>query len=231
MLKLRNQGITLGEDSEKMSKSRGTGVAPADLIQRFGVDGLRYAFLREFTFGQDGNFSVESLDARYTSELANGLGNLASRVLAMTDSYFDGLVPEPRSRELGGSLATAAASMAARYDAAMRAIELHDAAAALDEFVRESNRFVVEVAPWVLAKDPARRLDLADGLYESLEALRLAALFASPIMPGAAERLWGQLGLEGRVVDAHLPDAGTWGGLQPGTATRRGESLFPRLEE
>ena len=221
--------LTVG--GEKMSKSRGTGIAPADLIQRFGVDGLRYAFLREFTFGQDGNFSVESLDARYTSELANGLGNLASRVLAMTDSYFDGLVPEPRSREPGGSLATGAAAMAARYDAGMRAIELHEAAAALDEFVRESNRFVVGVAPWVLAKDPARRQDLADGLYESLEALRLAALFASPIMPGAAERLWGQLGLEGRVIDAHLPDAGTWGGLQPGTPTRRGESLFPRLEE
>jgi len=221
--------LTVG--GEKMSKSRGTGVAPADLIQRFGVDGLRYAFLREFTFGQDGNFSVDSLDARYTSELANGLGNLASRVLAMTGSYFDGLVPEPRGREAGGSLAAAAAAMAARYDAGMRAIELHEAAAALDEFIRESNRFVVQVAPWVLAKDPARRQDLADGLYESLEALRLAALFASPIMPGAAERLWRQLGLEGRVVDARLPEAGAWGGLQPGTDTRRGESLFPRLEE
>ena len=89
----------------------------------------------------------------------------------------------------------------------------------------------MQVAPWVLARDPARRQDLADGLYESLEALRLAALFASPIMPGAAERLWRQLGLEGRVVDARLPEAGAWGGLQPGTDTRRGESLFPRLEE
>ncbi len=221
--------LTVG--GEKMSKSRGTGVAPADLIERFGVDGMRYAFLREFTFGQDGNFSIESLEARYTSELANGLGNLASRVLAMADSYFEGLVPEPRSRAAHGSLATAAAAMAARYDAGMRAIELHEAAAALDEFVRESNRFLVGVAPWALAKKPDLRQDLADVLYESLEALRQAALFALPIMPGAAERLWKQLGLQGRVAEARLPEDGPWGGLQPGTSTRRGDALFPRLEE
>jgi methionyl-tRNA synthetase len=221
--------LTVG--GEKMSKSRGTGVAPGDLIERFGVDGLRYHFLREFTFGQDGNFSLESMAARYTSELANGLGNLASRVLAMVTSYFDGVIPGPSTRDARGRLAAAAAAMATRYDSAMVALELHEAAAALDEFVREANRFLVEVAPWAIAKDPSRRQELADVLYEAMEALRQAALFASPIMPGAAQRLWEQLGAAGELVSARLPEAGPWGGTEPGTKTRRGESLFPRLEE
>jgi methionyl-tRNA synthetase len=105
--------------------------------------------------------------------------------------------------------------------------------AGLDELSREANRFLVEAAPWTLARDPARRQELADALYEALEGLRQTAVLAWPAMPGVAERLWEQLGLgvAGPLADQRIPKALEWGGLEPGTATRRGAALFPRLEE
>jgi methionyl-tRNA synthetase len=216
---------------QKMSKSLGTGIPPEDVLERFGRDAYRWYFLREVQFGQDGDFTWESIAARYTSELANGLGNLASRVLAMTDSYFDGTVPEPSSREAGGGLGVGGKDLAARFDGHMTALELTEAFAAVAEFVREANRYLVEVAPWNLAKDPDRRQDLADCLYSSLEALRVVALLAAPAMPEAAARLWTQLGIPGSPQGQRLPDAAAWGGLEPGTKTARGGGLFPRLDE
>jgi len=216
---------------EKMSKSRGTVVAPDEVLQRYGVDAYRHYLMREVQFGADGSFSWEGLQARYTSELANGLGNLASRVLAMTASYFDGRVPEPSSRDGLGRLSGAAEELAKRFDAGVLGLDLSDPAAALDEFVRETNRYLVEVAPWVLAKDPARRQELADVLYEALDALRLIALFSWPIMPDGAERLWGQLGYTSPLEDQRLPEASRWGLIEPASLTKRGGSLFPRIEE
>ncbi len=216
---------------EKMSKTRLTGIHPFQLADHFGVDAYRYYFLREISFGRDGSFSWESMLARYNSELANGLGNLVSRVLAMVDSYFDGLVPEPSSRDGIGKLAPEAEALADRFDAHMVGLELTEAVAALDTFVREANRFLVDAAPWTLAAEPDRRQQLADSLYEALEALRFAAVFASPIMPGAAGRLWNRLGLEGAVQAERLPEAAMWGRLDPGTKTHRGASMFPRLED
>jgi methionyl-tRNA synthetase len=215
---------------EKMSKTRLTGIHPFQLADHFGVDGYRYYFLRDVPFGQDGSFSWESMTARYNAELANGLGNLASRVLAMTDSYFGSKVPDPSSREGVGRLSAEAEGLAKRFDAAILGLELTEAAAALDHFVRETNRFLVEVSPWKLAKEPGSREALSDALYEALEALRLIALFASPIMPAAAERLWQQLGGPEPLAKQRLPEAARWGLLEPGTAIQRGESLFPRLE-
>jgi methionyl-tRNA synthetase len=216
---------------EKMSKSRGNVLAPADLVERIGVDAYRYYFLREVPFGQDGSFSWNSMTARYTSELANGLGNLASRILAMVDSYFEGLVPDPGERRASGRMAEAAEAMAKRFDAAVLDLSLHEAPAALDEFVREANRFLVDAAPWKVARAPARRGELAACLYEALETLRLIAVFAGPIMPGAADRLWTQLGIPRPLDGERLPGAAAWGGMEPGARTRRGESLFPRLED
>jgi methionyl-tRNA synthetase len=217
---------------EKMSKTRGKMIYPAEVLERFGVDAYRYYLMREVQFGQDGNFSFESMSARYTAELANGVGNLASRVLAMVESYFDGLVPEPASRLPESRLGQAATVLLGRsFDDEILGLRLTDALAGLEEFVREANKYLVEVAPWNLAKDPARRQDLADCLYESLEALRQIALLASPVMPGAAGRLWGQLGIEDPLQEQHLPAAAEWGRLDPGTKTSRGPSLFPRLDE
>jgi methionyl-tRNA synthetase len=215
----------------KMSKSRGTGVPPAEVVEHFGVDAYRWYFLREVQFGQDGNFTWESLLARYNADLANGLGNLASRVLAMAGSYFDGKVPEPASRKAQGFLATHAEQLAKAFDERVLALELTEAVAALDDFVRHANRYLVERAPWSMAKDPDRRQELSDVLYEALEALRLIAVFASPVMPGAAARLWEQLGIGESLESQHLPAAATWGLLQPGTKTAKGDSLFPRLDD
>ncbi len=216
---------------EKMSKSRGTVVAPDEVLRRYGVDAYRHYLMREVQFGADGNFSWEGLQARYTSELANGLGNLASRVLAMTASYFDGRVPEPSHRDGLGRLSGPAEELSKRFETGVLGLVLSEAAAGLDEFVRETNRYLVEVAPWMLAKDPARRQELADSLYEALEALRLIALFSSPIMPDGAERLWEQLGYTTPLEDQRLPDASRWGLIEPGSRTKRGGSLFPRIEE
>jgi methionyl-tRNA synthetase len=216
---------------QKMSKSLGTGIPPAEVLERFGRDAYRWYFLREVQFGQDGDFTWESIAARYTSELANGLGNLASRVLAMVGTYFDGVVPEPSSREAGDGLAAAGKDLAERFDGHLTALELTEAFAAVAEFVREANRYLVEVAPWNLAKDPDRRQELADSLYASLEALRVVALLTAPAMPGAAARLWAQLGIPDRLDAQRLPAAGAWGGIEPGTKTARGDALFPRLDD
>ena len=214
-----------------MKKTRLTGIHPFQLTDHFGVDAYRYYFLREVQFGQDGSFSWESMAARYNAELANGLGNLASRILAMAGSYFEGRVPEPSDRTRGGRLQKAAALLAERFAAAMDAFELTGAVTALAEFVREANRYLVEAAPWALAKDEGRRQDLADSLYAGLEALRLIAVFGSPVMPQASDRLWEQLGIEESLADQRLPKASAWGGLEPGTRTSKGEALFPRLED
>jgi methionyl-tRNA synthetase len=220
----------LNVGGQKMSKSAGTGVAPAELIERFGVDAYRYYFLREVSFGQDGSYSPESMLARYNAELANGLGNLASRVLAMVDSYFEGRVPRPSDDQAPGRLPVAAETAAKRYDQAMLGLELSEAVAALDELVRESNRFLVDVAPWNLAKDPGMRQELADVLYGALEVLRVIAVLASPVMPETASELARQLGIATADWRPRLPEDGTFGGLEPGTAIQRGRSLFPRLD-
>jgi methionyl-tRNA synthetase len=216
---------------EKMSKTRLTGIHPFQLTDHFGVDAYRYYFLREVPFGQDGSFSWESMAARYNAELANGLGNLASRILAMAGSYFGGVVPEPSSREGSGRLREAATALVGRFPAHMEAFQLSEAVGALDAFVRAANRYLVEVAPWNLAKDEGRRQDLADSLYASLEALRLIAVFASPVMPGASARLWAQLGIAEQLSAQYLPRAAQWGLLEPGTRTSKGEALFPRLDD
>jgi methionyl-tRNA synthetase len=220
----------LSYGGERMSKSLGTGVPPAEVLERFGVDAYRYYLMREVQFGADGNFTWEGLGARYTSELANGVGNLASRVLAMAGNYFDGQVPEPSSREGLGMLPGPARRFVERFERGFLDLDLSDAMSALDDLVREANRYLVQVGPWLIAKDPARRQELADSLYEALEALRLWAVLAYPIMPSAAARLWEQLGMPEPLAAQRLPEAAAWGLIEPGTKTNKGESLFPRLE-
>jgi methionyl-tRNA synthetase len=214
---------------EKMSKTKLTGIHPFELIEHFGVDAYRYYFLREVQFGQDGSFSWESMLARYNADLANGLGNLASRVLAMLGSYFDGAVPEPPAGS-ASRLREAAVTLADRFDRSILTFDLTGAAVALDDFVREANKYLVEVAPWKLAGEEGRHEDLAAALYDATEALRMIAVFAWPIMPEAAGRLWEQLGIREPLGDLRLPEASRWGLIAAGTKTNRGEPLFPRLD-
>jgi methionyl-tRNA synthetase len=216
---------------EKMSKTRLTGIHPFELVDHFGVDAYRYYFLREIQFGQDGSFSWESMVARYNADLANDLGNLASRVLAMLDQYVEGRVPEPPATTgPEGRLAGAARAAAAEYDERVLAMDLTGGLAAVWAFVGEVNRYLVEVAPWALAKDEARRAELEACLFASAEALRIIAVMISPVMPRAAAGLWEQLGIEVSLDQQRLPQAAQWGAIPPGIRVRRAEGLFPRLE-
>lgn len=220
--------LTVG--GKKMSKTNLTGIHPFELVDHFGADSYRYYFMREIRFGEDGNFSWESMVDRHNADLANGLGNLASRVLAMLDSYAGGSVPEPGVEGAEGDLPAVCADAVRRLDEHMLALRLHEALAAVWDIVDRANRYLVEREPWKIAKEPDRRAELSSILYAAAETLRILAIAISPIMPGAAERLWGQLGVTEPLAAQHVPDAAAWGRLRPGTATEKGDALFPRLD-
>ncbi len=220
--------LTVG--GKKMSKTNATGIHPFELIDHFGVDSYRYYFMREIAFGQDGSFSWESMVDRHNADLANGLGNLASRVLAMLGTSFDGAVPKPAGDGEQADLPSVIDDAIVRYDAHMRDLALGQALAAVWDVVGRANGYLVEKEPWKIAKDDARRDELAGVLYAAAETLRILAILIVPIMPGAAARLWTQLGVKEPLELQRLPGAGRWGLLEPGTVTAKGEALFPRLE-
>jgi methionyl-tRNA synthetase len=220
--------LTVG--GKKMSKTNLTGIHPFQLVDQFGADSYRYYFMREMRFGEDGNFSWESMIDRHNADLANGLGNLASRILAMLGSYFDGVVPAPVLEGSEADLPTVVADATRRYDEHMLAVQLHAGLAAVWDIVDRANGYLVERAPWKLAKDETKRDELASVLYASAEVLRILSILILPIMPGAAERLWEQLGVAEPLAAQHVPGGVAWGGLRPGTTTSKGGALFPRLD-
>jgi methionyl-tRNA synthetase len=215
---------------EKMSKTSATGIHPFELIDHFGVDSYRYYFMREVQFGQDGSFSWESMTERHNADLANGLGNLASRVLAMLASSFDGVVPQPTVPGIDGGLPHTVRDATARVDRSILSTSPSGALAAIWDIVGRANGYLVELEPWKLAKDPGREEELATVLYTAAEALRILAILICPFMPAAAERLWTQLGVHEPLEAQRLPAATVWGGLAPGVRTTKGEALFPRLD-
>jgi methionyl-tRNA synthetase len=219
--------LTVG--GKKMSKTNATGIHPFELLDRFGVDSYRWYFLRDIQFGQDGTFSLEAMIDRHNSELANGIGNLASRVLAMVASYFDGVVPAPLPG-VEADLPEVLAGSARRCDEEMLAVRPTNALAAVYDVVVRTNRYMVERSPWTLAKDPARRDELGGILYASAETLRALAILLSAVMPSAAGRLWAQLGIDEPLESQRLGHAAAWGRLAPGTVTSKGEALFPRQD-
>ncbi|MGH2709754.1 MAG: methionine--tRNA ligase [Actinomycetota bacterium] len=216
---------------EKMSKTKLTGIHPKVLVDHFGMDAYRYHFMREIQFGQDGSFSWESMTDRYNADLANGLGNLASRVLAMIGSYFEGAVPEPKAEGAESDLPAVAADSAKRYDELIDGVELSPALGAVWDLVGRANQYLVEKEPWAIAKDESRKEEVGSILYASAEVLRILAILVYPIMPGAAVALWVQLGIDEGLESQRLPKAAAWGGLAPGTIVTKGEGLFPRLED
>jgi methionyl-tRNA synthetase len=220
--------LTVG--GKKMSKTNLTGIHPFQLLDEFGVDSYRYFWLRQVAWGSDGDFSWEAMVERHNADLANGLGNLVSRVLAMIGSYCDGVVPASTVPDAAADLPDVIAEAAKRYDDHMIEVELHKAVAAVWSIVDRANRYLVEKEPWKVAKDEGRRDELAAVLYAAAETLRILAAALRPVMPNASARLWAQLGIGSPIEEQRLPEAGAWGGLAPGTRTSKGEALFPRLE-
>ncbi len=215
---------------EKMSKSKLTGIAPSDITDFFGVDAFRYYFLRAIPFGTDGSFSWEDMAARYTSELANDFGNLASRAIAMVEKYCAGKIPAVADEP---ALADAAAIAVKQADEAITALDFQGGIIAILDFCKSVNGYVTERAPWVLAKDPARANELEGVLYATCESLRILAVLFNSVMPESCEKLWRALGATnlGALKDQPIASVAKWGQLKPGTQTTRGEVLFPRLPE
>jgi len=221
---------------EKMSKSKLTGIAPSEITDVFGSDAFRYYFLRAITFGSDGSFSWEDLSARYEAELANGLGNLASRLIAMVTRYREGVIPEGTTgrTEADEVIATIMRDSVAAADVAMHAFAPHDALAQIWRIVEGVNGYITEQEPWVLAKDDAHADRLNAVLYTAADALRCLAVVLTPFMPQATQKLWSALGAGASVGDiAHqnIPDAGTFGVLPVGSHILELLPLFPRIEQ
>jgi methionyl-tRNA synthetase len=210
---------------EKISKSgRGiTDISPYELVDQFGLDAYRYHFVRYGSWSVDGNFSIEDMHARYTAELANDLGNLASRTLNMIERYRAGVVPKAEVVEGPEEALLATVSSApADADALVGDLKVPDALSRVWEIVRQANRYLVEREPWKLAKDEANAGVVAGVLNTTARALVTTAALLSPAMPIAMGELWSRLGYEGEPrLDAPPPD---------GNRIRVGDALFPRIE-
>lgn len=214
----------------KMSKSKGNIVRALPIKEVVGTDGLRYYLLREIVFGQDGNFSQEALAERYNADLANGIGNIASRTAAMLHRYCGGEVPAPDGGDDGGlpDLARQAVDAAVeryREYAFSRALE------ATWSVLNRVDKYIVEHKPWELAKsaDPQHRKQLEATLYNAAEALRVTAVLLAPVIPDGAQKVWALLGQAGEVAGQRL-DRLQWGGLRPATQVGKQAAVYPRLD-
>lgn len=216
-------------NGQRISKTAGNSIDPLALVEEFGADAVRYSLVRNLSFGSDGDFSRTNLIRHYNDELANDLGNLLNRLVTMTQRYRKGIIPTLGPvGPLEEDLQRIAEETLQRATAALNAWDIGGALGIIWSFVRRTNQYIEQSAPWRLARQPEDAHHLDTVLYSAAEALRLLAIFLAPYIPGASDRIMQQLGLDAVPASAWL-DAAIWGSC-PLTHVSPGALLFPRIE-
>jgi len=216
-------------ESGKMSKSKGNVVDPNVLIDKYGVDAIRYFLLREIPAGADGYYSEEALIQRYNTDLANDFGNLVSRTVAMVDKYFDGVVPEPKvTGEFDEQLKTVAQNTPKEAETFIEKMDFANALAGIWKLINRANKYIDETTPWLLAKDEEKKGRLGTVLYNLLEVIRISTVMLKPFMPLLPGKVSEQIGVD--LTESKWEDAKKWGLMPVGVKITKKEAIFPRVD-